>query len=360
MRSIKLVWHVGYAKTGTTTIQDLAIGIKEIKHIGKFPREARPMRFLNNLANVHNRIFAPHYDNLFFRHTNPHRWSIQSLDKYAQILVKIIEEHQDKSHFFLSDEIITDYRNRVGELNLVYVVYILNRVVELMPTVLIDRIIAVSIREQVSLLFSHYAYDPTINTSFGQWVEDFVTKQQPFLESLKYTETIKYLRNLAGDKIKIKVVPSEILLLDQDTQSYLSGICDYSGSVSVTEKTLNRQNVNSYVCQGKLVWNIQRYKFFFRLIYRVFLELSMLEARLSKNRGPNHYVVKLTYKVFAQLCNLMQTNEKKQRLKLKTVIVGSPSDNECRFVSEYFQEDNKLLAGIIDQKLLEKWGYIHD
>ena len=206
---IEIIFHTGYGKTATTSLQKILSEIaesNEILYLGK----CHEGKFINpEFEKIYNELFIGFtYQSNVFQH--PSRIVHNKLNLFIDIIYNLFKKSKKKI-IFLSNENLGSYVNYNANLNYSYLKYIGDELENKFKILgfKVEKKIILTIRNQVDMINSYLSYNgELINKKM------FFRLQNPedlFFATLDYNKNKKYLEKYMKDW-KIKLVPMEIII----------------------------------------------------------------------------------------------------------------------------------------------------
>ncbi len=207
-----LLLHPGMGKAATTYTQGLLDRVPNALYLGKRPDGTF---VTDELRRAHYSVFRQ----LDRFGKGERRSSFNLISAYAKLAAEEIRESQD-STVILSDECILDYGAYDGEVNALRLAWLVERLERELGEEFRHKSIVLTIREQASLLQSHYAYD------YLRWKRRAPTGQKlirlfsddPFagaFAALWFGELSDLLR-LLFPGFEVRIAPCELLSTDSE------------------------------------------------------------------------------------------------------------------------------------------------
>ena len=224
-QNIRLVFHVGRGKTGTTFLQSNLEKIPEVYFFGKYYSKKGNNEFVGELNKVHYRLFRSYRSEALSGFKNPSRNSTDLLDCYVNILCEAIRNEKKKKVFIISDECISDYSNYLGEWSTLLVAAIGNSLSKKLESeFVVEKILSLTIRAQPDLLLAAYGYNTMTksNENFSKWLKRQLSAPEDGLSAgLFYYSCYSLYRSVFDNSWKVIIVPFEILIVDFEADLYM-------------------------------------------------------------------------------------------------------------------------------------------
>jgi len=160
-RKIKLIFHVGYGKTATTSVQNKLAELPNVLFLGKGVFKGK--LFKGEISNLHYKLFKSYRMETIMGFGNPSRSSAALVNKIANVIVKLIED-SSQNIIVLSDECIGDYYNYIGEWNIFLTIALANTIEEKLSAhgYEFEKVLTFTIRRQVDAIKSVIGCQPTM------------------------------------------------------------------------------------------------------------------------------------------------------------------------------------------------------
>jgi hypothetical protein len=363
---ISLVFHVGFGKTASTTIQSYLAKLSDIFFIGKDDtNKERSSIFKGELYDLHYTLFKSYRMEVIMGFANPSRSSATLLTEYADKIVQLAVASK-KELVVLSDECIGDYYNYIGEWNVFLIIALGNMVEEKLRAkgYKVKKNLSFTIRRQLDVIKSVIGYSQTLNIrSVDQFLDCFSTNPyEGIMASYYYYSNTRLIENIADMNWSIQVVPYEILAIDHRLDTYISRILNQKTIKVETDYGKERMNVNSSVNPntGKLEQILRPRNYFKATGFRFICEGRNIYSKALKRRmlatkcwGAGLYVIGHIYSALGALQN-----------KFLKWLGGNKDDyvfcseDAKKQIQETYLADNERLVRYVDENELKKFGYI--
>ncbi len=334
---MNLIIHPGMAKTATSYVQKIFLNTEKILYLGKNYTE-----FYNqDLTQLHRRLFNPD-EKLSDQQVN------QLTNCYIQELTSIINQNSSEN-LVISEENILGYGIFNAKRNAELIARIFDELVKNSVIKPGKKTLLLTIREQSSLLQSHYAY------AYWYW-EQYARSKQELLrllsekpdwgafERLWFFEITEMLNNIFPD-FEINIVPYEILTEDYELyiDKVLAGLNVDKHSCRINSAEINKNSVSTKSGHVNLVRKPTMYT-------KIMLRLSPVK-RL-------HYILKKT-----GVLNLIPEDKRKNMARILKPVSRYSSSGEIQFdeaerlkIHQIFRNSNLKLNEKYSLDL-DKYGY---
>ncbi len=360
-RTIRLVFHVGRGKTGTTFLQSNLEKVPEVYFFGKYDGK-KGNNFIGELNKVHYRLFRSYRSENISGFANPSRNSTNLLDYYVNILCEAIRNEKSKKVFIISDECISDYSNYLGEWSTLLVAAIGNSLSkQLESEFVVEKILSITIRRQTDLLLSAYGYNTMLRSSenFSKWLGRQLSAPEDGLSGgLFYYSCYSLYRSVFDNSWKVIMVPFEIMDVDGDAGLYMRKAFCLDEKFDFSQCDLStRINANSRIDGTKKKTIFRRHNIFLRVGFKLRIE-HIGAAKICLENGfylsfifhGSLLAVAIVLSNLGKIFNRLSFNRKERYCYL---------DEDSRLmISKIFQSDNKKLIDIIDLEDLKRFGYL--
>lgn len=357
-KSIKIIFHIGRPKTGTTFLQKNAEKVDEIFYFGKLARNNVKERFNNEIAKVHNSLFSMYRAEAENSFSNPSRNSFKLIDEYTDIICKKIIENPNKNIFILSDECIGDYSNFCGEWN-TFLIASIGDIVEkkIGNSFSVSKVLSISIRSQLSIIPSHYAYTPTIKQNFQNWLKNgFQNPYDGYFGGLFYSSSLKIIHSVFKESWKIKITPFEIFEIDKNPQSYFRKVFDIDNNINLSDcDFISKVNANSEQKNGKKMLINRKFNLLTQYAFKKNIKNKNSIDLTKKNSfsflfySLKLFISKSLYYFGRLIDKLVSYSNKKTYILL--------SDEEESLISNTYKKDNMGLIEFISEDDLYRFKY---
>ena len=361
-QTIRLVFHVGRGKTGTTFLQSNVEKIPEVYFFGKYYSKKGNNEFVGELNKVHYRLFRSFRSESNSGFANPSRNSTNLLDYYVNILCEIIRNEKKKKVFIISDECISDYSNYLGEWSTLLVAAIGNSLSkQLESEFVVEKILSLTIRAQPDLLLAAYGYNTMTrnNENFSKWLERQLSAPEDGLcGGLFYYGCYSLYRSVFDNSWKVNIVPFEIMNVDGDAGLYMRKVFCLDEKFDFSKCDLStRINANSRIDGAKKKTINRQHNIFIRAGFKLRLEHIGAAKICLRNRFYLSFIfhgsllsVAIVLSNLGKIINRLFFNRKERYCYL---------DEDSRLkIIKTFQSDNKKLVDIIDLEDLKRFGYL--
>lgn len=360
-REISLVFHVGYGKTATTTVQSILETIPEIFFVGK----GRTPTFKGELNFLHGKLFKSYRMEVISGFTNPSRSSMAMLTEYADEFARLALASK-KELVVVSDECIGDYFNYIGEWNIFLIIALGNILEEKLKAegYKVKKNLSFTIRRQLDIIKSVIGYSSPLNIkSVDQFLDCFsANPYEGIMGSYYYYSNIKLFEKITDKSWSIQVIPYEILSVDHRLDSYISRILNKKILTVEGDSDTKKLNVNSSINPntGSIDQILKPRNYFsttgFRLrcegmnIYKTALDRRML---ITKYWGASLFVTGYIYSILGALqkkCSKWLRGNKEDYVLC--------SENAAIKIQKIYIHDNERLVEYLKENELKKFGYI--
>ena len=209
---MKFAIHVGFSKTGTTTLQrHLFAGHSQIEYVGKPYAEEPFKQALHHFMMADSTLYQP-----------------KKLDLFQRIQKRMKNADSSKKVFLLSEEMMVSY-TKVRDKGVVA-----QRIKEYLQ----PQKIIITIRNQEDLLKSAYLSRgrlllnvpqkyTQLAVSFSEWLElSYTNFQRSYLEHANFVSTIDFYSRLFGKENVCVVVLEELI---NDTETHINKLSQFLG-----------------------------------------------------------------------------------------------------------------------------------
>lgn len=360
-QTIKLLFHVGRSKTGTTFLQTNLEKIPEVYYFGKNYSKKRTNSFTGELNKIHSRLFRSFRSEAISGFKNPSRNSKNLLDNYVNIVCEEIRKEKRKKVFIISDECISDYSNYIGEWATFLVAAIGNSVSkELESEFVVEKILSLTIRAQSDLLIASFGYSSTSNSgNFSKYLQRQLSDPEEGLcGGLFYYSCYSLYRLVFDNSWKISIVPFEIMSVDGDAGLFMRKAFLLDEKFDFSKCDLStRINANSKFNGTKKQTIMRRSNIFLRAGFK--LRIEHIQAfKISLNN--RFYLSFIFHGIFLVLAIVLLNLGKILDLLYffrKERFCSIDEDSRLKIIKT-FKSDNKKLGDIIDLKDLKRFGYL--
>ena len=360
-QEISLVFHVGYGKTATTTVQSKLETLPEVFLIGKDSRPA----FKGKLNSLHGKLFKSYRMEVITGFANPSRSSMAILTEYADEFVQLALASK-KQLVVVSDECIGDYFNYIGEWNLFLIIALGNMVEEKLKAegYKVKKKLSFTIRQQLDVIKSVIGYLSPLNIrSVDQFLDCFsADPYEGIMGSYYYYSNIRLCETITDRSWSIQVVPYEILNIDRRLDTYISRILNEKIIGVEEDFHKKRLNVNSSVNPntGSVDQILKPRNYFSTTGFRFRCEgTTIYKTALKRGMSATKYWGAGLY-VLGYICSVLGALQKEFSKLLK----GNRDDyvfcskDAAIQIQETYLADNERLARYVEKNELKKFGYI--
>jgi hypothetical protein len=360
-KSIKLVFHIGRPKTGTSFLQKNAKKVQGIHFFGKFYSNSQKTKLDSKLVEIHNELFSSYRAEALNAFPNPSRNSYRLINDYADIVSKRIINSPDKSIFLISDECIGDYSNFIGEWN-TFLIACIGDIVEkkLEEDFSLKKVLSISLRSQLSIIPSHYGYTPTIRGNFKNWLRNGISNPcSGYFGGLFYSSSLKVIHSVLSESWQIKLTPYEILGIDNDPERYFREVFSIGMNFDLSNcDFFTKINKNSKEQDGKKAVINRKFNFVTNYGFRSSIQ-NENAAYIRKRSGFMFAYLYFSFKFFisksiyyfGRLIDKLYAYFKKQSfIQL--------SNEEKILILETYKKDNEELGKFINLSDLKRYKYL--
>ena len=257
MRKIKILFHVGFAKTATTWLQKQVFPrLDDCIYLGKLVDNSADTitgetMIAKDLYEINCHLWKPIYASNPYRAQNSEPLINEYVAFLTRELIQKLSGSDNYTSAIMSEEAILEYSQNTGELNHYLLYRILNKLKDSLSEFCEPKIsILVTFREQASFLQSYYAYDYTHQKErfpdFGKFLDHGIKNHHDAVfGGLWYNEIYRNFKDLFTEE-ELIFVPYE--LLSEDPASFVEKTIGHLGSTNLVElaETLatKRENAN--------------------------------------------------------------------------------------------------------------------
>ena len=360
-RKIKLVFHVGYGKTATTSVQNKLAELPNVLFLGK--GKFKEKNFQGEIGNLHYKLFKTYRMEAIMGFGTPSRSSAALVNKIASIIVKLIE-NSSQNIIVLSDECIGDYFNYIGEWNIFLTIALANTIEEKLGAYghEVEKVLTFTIRRQLDVIKSVIGYQSTLIIKSVDELVDCYSKNpdEGILGGYFYYSNIRLFERVAKKDWSIKVIPYEFLEECQKLDSYLCRILDVSSLDIDSNNQVDNSNSSVNPKSGIREQILKRRNIFSGLGFRFLVEGMSIYLNAKKRRavvtryfGAGLY---LMGKIFAKVGGL-QTRAINLCASKRTSYVTCSHHAENK-ITQIYLADNERLKRYVDVAELRKFGYL--
>ncbi len=361
-RKIKLVFHVGYGKTATTSVQNKLAELPNVLFLGKGVLKGKKI-FKGEINNLHYKLFKTYRMEAIIGFANPSRSSAALINKTADIILKLI---LDSPHniIVLSDECIGDYFNYIGEWNIFLTIALANTIEEKLGAhgYEFEKVLTFTIRRQLDAIKSLIGYKTSLRITSVDELIDYYSESldEGIFGGYFYYSNIRLFERVAKKGWTIKVIPYEFLEDSQQLDSYLCRIID----VPLLEVNFDNQidNSNSLVNpqSGIREQILRRRNILSVLGFRFVVEGKSIYSNAKKRRavftryfGASLYLMGKIFRQVGRLQIRLITLFDRKRTSYVTC-----SHHAKNKIMQIYLADNELLKRYVDVAELRKFGYL--
>lgn len=353
IKKINFISHVGYGKTGTTYIQNK---LKKYDNTLYVSSNKKLNKLLNLLINSQKQYAVKGF-------SNPSHTSAKTINQFIEEVAKQIKKKKI-INIIISNESIGDYGNSIGEWNIFLQIALGNSLEKKFngTPYKINKTLCFTIRNQVEIIKSLVGYGEHIDVKD---VDDFLykfgsNKYESWMGGYFYYSNIRMFEIAAGNSWKFKVIPFEILSIDQNPKKMIESII----GASIGKKMLYNLNSKINTNYFKNTPDKKIYKdrnFFTTLGVRFIIEnksfyitakkrkliISIIFSRAFLSVG------RLLYKIGYTIIKI------KKFLLTKGPIPLEISNKTIKKIQNIYVNDNKNLTRYISKSNLIKYRYIN-
>jgi len=361
-RKIKLVFHVGYGKTATSSVQNKLAELPNVLFLGKEVFKGKKL-FKGEINNLHYKLFKSYRMETIMGFGNPSCSSAALVNKIANVIVKLIED-SSQNIIVLSDECIGDYFNYIGEWNIFLTIALANTIEEKLSAhgYEFEKVLTFTIRRQLDAIKSVIGYQPTmIQKSVDELIDCYSENlDEGIFGGYFYYSNIRLFERVAKKGWSINVIPYEFLEEGHKLDSYLCRILDVSSLEIDVDNQID--NSNSYVNpkSGIREQILRRRNIFSGLGFRFLVEGKTINKN-AKKRGAvvTRYFgvgIYLMGKIFAKVGGLQKRVITLCASKRTSYVTCSHhAENK---IMQIYLADNELLKRYVDVAELKNFGYL--
>lgn len=360
-KSIKLVFHIGRPKTGTSFLQKNAKKVEEIYFFGKFYSNSQKSKLDSKLVEIHNEIFSSFRAEALNAFSNPSRNSYRLINDYADIVSKKINDSSDKSIFLISDECIGDYSNFIGEWN-TFLIACIGDMVEkkLGEDFSLKKVLSISLRSQLSIIPSHYGYTPSIRGNFQDWLRNGLSNPyNGYFGGLFYSSSLKVIHSVFKESWHIKLTPYEILGIDNDPERYFREVFNIGGDYDLSNcDFFTKINRNSKEKDGKKAVINRKFNFVTKYGFRRSIQ-NENAAFIRKRNGYFFSYLYFSFKFFISksIYYFGRVIDKLYAFFKKQSFIQLTKEEKI-LIMETYRKDNKELEKFINLIDLKRYNYL--
>lgn len=364
-KEVKLIFHVGLPKTATTTVQSYLEKLSDVFFIGNGDtRKEKSSRF-KGLYDLHYKLFKSYRMEVVMGFANPSRSSTALLTEYADKITQQVLA-SEKKLVVLSDECIGDYYNYIGEWNIFLTIVLGNMIEEKLRAkgYEVKKNLSLTIRQQIDAIKTFVSCSDTLNVRSVDQFFDCYSKNpyEGILGSYYYYSNIRLIEYIADVNWSIQIVPVEILMVDNQIDTYISRILDQK--MTNLDRDYGRIKKNENRSVNPITDNIEQIlkprNYFKATGFRFICEGSHIHFNAKNRRmlatrcwGASLYVIGHIYSIIGTLQNKFL---KWLRGNKNNYIFCSVKAKKK--IQETYLDDNKRLVRYVDENELKKFKYI--
>ena len=361
-RKIKLVIHVGYGKTATTSVQKKLAELPSVLFLGKSAIKGKK-RFKGEINDLHYKLFKSYRMEAIMGYANPSRSTAVLVNKIADVIVELIL-NSTQNIIVLSDECIGDYFNYIGEWNIFLTIALANTIEEKLGDCEYEivKVLTFTIRRQLDVIKSLIGYSSELMIkSVDELIDCYSeTLDEGIFGGYFYYSNIRLFERVAKRGWIIKVVPYEFLEDSQNLASYICRIIDEPSLGAEFENHVENSNSSVNLQSGISDQILRRRNIFGGLGFRFMIEGRAIYKNAKKRRriitqffGKGLRLLGKTLRIIGGLeDNLITLFDRKQT---SYVICSYHAENRIR---QIYLSDNELLKRYVDVTELRKFGYL--
>lgn len=358
---IKLVFHVGYGKTATTSVQNKLAQLPNVLFLGKGMFKGK--KFYDEINDIHYKLFKTYRMEAIMGFANPSRSSASLLNKTADIIVKLILK-SSKNIIVLSDECIGDYFNYIGEWNIFLTIVLANTIEEKLHShgYEIEKVLTFTVRRQLDAIKSVIGYTPTLMIASVDELIDCYSENfnEGILGGYFYYSNIRLFERITERGWSIKVIPYEFLEDSQRLDLYICRIIDTPSLEVNFDNHVDNSNSSVNPQSGARDQILRLRNILDGLGYRFMIEGGAIKSNGKGNGrvftryfGAGLYLMGIIFRIIGRLQNkfyILFTRKKKS-------YVACSKQAEKR-IRQIYLADNELLKRYVDEAELRKFEYL--